>query len=107
MFNLITFVITIKRELGIRAKLFLHSMQDENYFLFFYSINTGFLSRLPLPSLISSRLKGKCSEYERYSQNYAANAALQVMTKENTRNENGKSKSFLCEANPSLVMRGR
>ena len=54
---------------------------------------TGFLvtSSLPKSDYIEIK-KSKCSEIERYSPNQAVHSALQTMTRENTRNENGKSK---------------
>lgn len=58
----------------------------------FYCIPTGFLSRLPHPNLILSRLKGKCSEYERHIPNDAVNSALQTKRQRgDARNENGES----------------
>jgi len=54
---------------------------------------TGFLetSSLPKSDYIKIR-KSKCSGIERYFPNQAVYSALQTMTRENTRNENGKSK---------------
>ena len=54
----------------------------------------GFLSRLSHPNLITSRLKDKCSEYEKHLPSNAVHSALQKKTKEDARNENGKSKIF-------------
>jgi len=75
--------------------------------LFFYFILTGFLSRLPNPNLIVSRLKGKCSEYERHSPNFVAKATLQMKRQRRMFEMKTVSQRFLCEANPSLVMRNR